>query len=179
MRIRRLLVTAALAVAAPAALVAPVHAEGASLEDPVGEVTKVNQDISRLMVNNGEDSISVRVKFAELDPTRRARVKVLVDPAPKDGVQYIVTSVKRPDSDAQTLLLLAVGMEFDGIPIECEGLRGSWTFERSLVKMRIPQSCLPENGRVHKLKATTVFGGRTGDWTDFLRVRKGSSSATA
>ena len=170
---------AALAAAAlgGAALSVPAAADTGSVRDAEGDTGRVNQDITRLRVANGENAVRVKVRFDALDPDRRARVKILVDPAPKDDTQYIVASVKRPGEADETWLLLALGMEFDGTPIPCDAITGAWDFERATVRVRVPQSCLPENGRVHKFKATTIFGARTGDWTEFLRVRKGSSVA--
>lgn len=171
---KRLLTTVAAATAL-AALAAPAMAATGAVVDPPDESVKVNSDIKKLKINNGETSVSLRVKFTELDPDRRARVKVLIDPAPKDETQYIVESVKRPGETGETWLLLALGMEFDGTPIECDGIEGSWDYEAAVVKVRVPQSCMPEQGMFAKFKATTVSQGSTGDWTEFARVRKGAS----
>ena len=177
MRYRLVAALAAAALVGGAALSGPATADTGSVADAEGDTGRVNQDITRLRVTNGEDAVRFKVKFDALDPDRRARVKVLVDPAPKDATQYIVASVKRPGETDETWLLLALGMEFDGTPIECDGITGAWDVERASVRVRVPQSCLPENGRVHKFKATTMFGARTGDWTEFLRVRKGTSAS--
>lgn len=171
----RRLATATVSVLALTALAVPAAADIGVVADGLGEDRPANADIVRLKARNGDDAVRVKVTFADLDPERRARVKVLVDPAPKDTTQYVVESVKRPGRAVRTRLLLALGMEFDGTPIDCGGVRGSWDFDRGLVKVRVPQSCLAAQGRVATLKATTVYGQR-GDWTDFLRVRKGSST---
>ena len=174
---RRLATTIVTAPAAllVAALAVPASAGTGVVQDGLGEDLPANADISSLRARNGEGAVTVTVRFTELDPERRARVKVLVDPAPKDTTQYIVESVKRPGRAPETRLLLAPGMEFDGTPIPCDGVRGTWDSDRALVKARVPQSCMPEQGRVAKLKATTLYVER-GDWTDFLRVRKGSAT---
>ncbi|WP_426245622.1 hypothetical protein [Nocardioides sp. LHG3406-4] len=166
------LATTAMATLALLALAAPAGADTGSIVDS-DEALRPNTDIKKVKINNGETSVGLRVKFYELDPEKRARVRVLIDPAPKDTTQYIVESVKRPGQDGETWLLLAVGMEFDGTPIECDGIEGAWDYDRALVTMQVPQSCLPENGVMHKYKATTIYGDRSGDWTEFARVRKG------
>ncbi len=172
----RLLTVAAAAIAL-AALAAPADAARDVIVDPPDDtLTTSNADLKKVKINNGESSVSLRVKFHELDPEHRARVKVLVDPAPKDTIQYIVESVKRPGQTGETRLLLAVGQEFGGTPIECDGIDGAWDYDGALVKLRVPQSCMPEQGSLAKFKATTIYGQKDGDWTDFARVRKGSST---
>lgn len=172
------LVTTAVAALALVALAAPAGAEKGVIVDGSGGDVPTNTDISKVKINNGDTTVRLRVKFAELDPEKRARVKVLIDPAPKDATQYIVESVKRPGRAGQTLLLLALGMEFGGTPIACEGISGDWDYDRALVKLRVPQSCMTEQGSVAAFKASTIYGTHEGDWTDFARVRKGSSLST-
>lgn len=168
------LATTAIAALAVLALAAPACADTSVIDDgPDADLTP-NLDIKLLKINNGESSVSLRLKFEELDPEKRARAKILIDPAPKDDTQYIVESVKRPGRGGQTRLLLALGMEFDGTPIPCQGLRTAWDYDRAVVKLRVPQSCMPETGRFAKFKATTIYADRPGDFTEFARVRKGS-----
>ncbi|MBA3781403.1 MAG: hypothetical protein H0X12_06045 [Nocardioides sp.] len=169
------LATTTVAALAVFALAAPARADTSVIVDGPDEGLTPNLDIRLLKINNGESSVSLRLEFEELDPEKRARAKILIDPAPKDATQYIVESVKRPGVAGDTWLLLALGMEFDGTPIECDGIHGAWDYDRALVKVRVPQSCMPENGRFAKFKATTTYGNRLGDWTDFARIRKGSS----
>lgn len=177
---RRLATTTVAALALAMALPAvPTHAETGAVADGLGVDLPANTDVTGLRVRNGETTVGLRVRFADLDPDRRARVKILVDPAPKDATQYIVESVKRPGRTGETWLLLALGMEFDGTPVACDGITGAWDVERDRVDVRVPQSCMPEQGRVAKFRASTVHGQRAGDWTDFLRVRKGSSTVGA
>ncbi len=170
------LAAAAAAGLAVLALAAPAHADKRVIVDGPDDGLRPNLDISQLKINNGETNVRLRLKFEELDPERRARAKILIDPAPRDDTQYLVESVKRPGLKGETWLLLALGMDFDGTPVECDGIRGAWDYDRAMVTVRVPQACLPENGRFATFKATTIYGHGPGDWTDFARVRKGSSS---
>lgn len=170
----RLAITVGAGLAA-LALAAPARAATEVIVDGPDAGLKPHLDIRGLEITNGGANVSLRLTFAELDPGRRARAKILIDPRPGDDTQYLVESVKLPGAAGKTWLLLALGTEFDGTPLACDGVTGRWSYDRAMVKVRVPQSCLPRTGRAAKFKATTAYGDHAGDWTDFARVRKGSA----
>lgn len=151
----------------------PATAERVTIPDTRQPGLPVNMDLLKVRINNAEDTVVLKVRFADLVDTTRARTQVLVDPRPNDDVQYIAEWEFHPGRAAETRLLIATDQEFGGEPIPCDTLVGVENFDTDVVRIKVPQSCLKRNGRIAAFKAVSGFWRRTGDYTDYVTARRG------
>ncbi|MDN5893450.1 MAG: hypothetical protein L0H93_05440 [Nocardioides sp.] len=154
-------------------LVAPAQADTGRIRDRV-DTRSAQSDIRSVQINNARHRIVLTVKFRALRPRKRANVTILVDPRPRDRVQFLAFAMRSARGKTRANLLRATNLEFGGRPITCRGYTARWQLRRNRIRIVLPQRCLHHNGPLHNFKAIAGFwDGRHGDYTAMKSVRRG------
>lgn len=165
-----------LAVATSLLLAAPAHAATGRLDDPAGDATKRGLDVTRAVLDNGDDALVVRVRFEEV---RRGDVVVSVDPRGDSGLRLV--SRYRPGEESRDRVLPYAFTDSGDEPApatECADFQVRWDDERDVVRLRLPSDCL-HGGDYEDVRFAVLTERRGADSDQAPGTKKGVSAFVA
>lgn len=167
---------AALLAATSLLLAVPAHAATGALDDPAGDAAKRGLDVTRAVLDNGDDALVVRVRFEEV---RRGDVIVSVDPRGGSGLRLL--SRYRPGEESRDRVLPYAFTDSGDEPApdtDCAGFRVRWNDERDVVRLRLPADCL-QGGDYEDVRFAVLTERRSGDADFAPDTKKGVSTFVA
>lgn len=144
-------------------------------------------DITRVVVKNGEKTLTVRAKLAKAS-AGRSHVVVTLAPTVEGGATYVARTVQAAHGKKVGATLESSAAIVDPIVdplaptvaptsalVECAGIKASVSSgRRGQVSVRIPQACFgADAGTLLATVATETAAGAPADEVESLRVKQG------